>query len=81
MWRCVFRWLKEKKLVREGGYTITGGRRFSCSNPKIAPPMPKSVSGKPIMLTGAGVYNEGAGRRAGKCRQACSNNDLRLGKQ
>ena len=23
------------------------------------------------MLTGAAVYNEGAGRRAGKCRQAC----------
>ena len=33
------------------------------------------------MLTGAGVYNEGAGRRAGKCWQACRNNDLRLGKQ
>lgn len=32
-------------MVREGGYTITGGRRFGCSNQKIAPPMPKSVSG------------------------------------
>jgi hypothetical protein len=33
------------------------------------------------MLTGAAVYNEGAGRRAGKCRQACRNNDLRLVKR
>ena len=33
------------------------------------------------MLTGAGVYNEGAGRRAGKCRQACRNNNLRLVKR
>lgn len=37
--------VKGEKLVREGGYTITGGRRFGCSNQKIAPPMPKSVSG------------------------------------
>lgn len=37
--------VKGEKLVREGGYTITGGSRFGCSNQKIAPPMPKSVSG------------------------------------
>lgn len=37
--------VKGEKLVREGGYTITGGSRFSCSNQKIAPPMAKSVSG------------------------------------
>ena len=55
-----FSMVKGEKLVREGDYSTTGGSRFSCSNQKIAPPMPKSVSGKPIMLTGDAVYNEGA---------------------
>ena len=37
--------VKGEKLVREGGYSTTGGSRFGCSNQKIAPPMAKSVSG------------------------------------
>lgn len=37
--------VKGEKMVQEDGYTITGGRRFSCSNQKIAPPMAKNVSG------------------------------------
>ena len=43
--------------------------------------MPKSVSGKPIMLTGAAVYNEGSRRCVDKCRQAYRNNNLRLVKR